>query len=148
MPQCARIADIKRHLRSMKTAAVEHLQRFTLLQRGNPERAGFTRPRWQGAVSRRWAMDSPIPNFVFIDPIPGGNEFETFKAGNWAGWLGAEHAPCASVAITHRSRIPRLIRFPQNNREARETLRKFLTSKYERDRKSAVARIRTPRSSG
>src|SRR5438874_7903939 len=94
MPHCARIADKLNIVRSMKTAQSEHLQAITLLQRGNPERAGFTRPTLGSALSQAVGqLDSPIPNFVFIDPIPGGNEFETFKAGNWAGWLGAEHAP-------------------------------------------------------
>jgi len=94
MPQCASIADKLNIVRSMKTAQSEHLQAITLLQRGNPERAGFTRPTLGSALSHAVGqLDSPIPNFVFIDPIPGGNEFETFKAGNRAGWMGAEHAP-------------------------------------------------------
>src|SRR6266513_1430153 len=141
MPHCAGIADKLNIVRSMKTAQSEHLQAITLLQRGNPERAGFTRPTLGSALSQAVGqLDSPIPNFVFIDPIPGGNEFETFKAGNWAGWLGAEHAPVrlggdytpfANVAADS---------IPQHDREARETLRKFLTAKFERDRKSAVAR--------
>ncbi len=141
MPGCAKIANKLNIVRSMKTTQPEHLQAINLLQRGNPERAGFTRPTLGSAISAALGqLDSPIPNFVLLDPIPGGNEFETFKAGNWAGWLGAEHAPvrlggeytqllaAASDAIT------------PDDRESREILRKFLTSKYERDRKSTVAR--------
>src|SRR5688500_9095735 len=94
MPHCARIADKLNIVRSMKTAQSEHLQAITLLQQGNPDRAGFTRPTLGSILSHAVGqLDSPLPNFIFIDPIPGGNEFETFKAGNWAGWLGAEHAP-------------------------------------------------------
>ncbi len=141
MPGCAKIAHKLNIVRSMKTTQPEHLQAINLLQRGNPERAGFTRPTLGSAISAAIGqLDSPIPNFVLLDPIPGGNEFETFKAGNWAGWLGAEHAPvrlggeytqllaAASEAIT------------PDDRESREVLRKFLTAKYERDRKSSVAR--------
>ena len=141
MPRCASIADKLNIVRSMKTAQSEHLQAITLLQRGNPERAGFTRPTLGSSLSHAMGqLDSPIPNFIFLDPIPGGNEFESFKAGNWAGWLGAEHAPVrlggdyTPLANTAAESIP------QHDREARETLRKFLTAKYERDRKSVVAR--------
>jgi hypothetical protein len=141
MPSCAKIANKLNIVRSMKTTQPEHLQAINLLQRGNPERAGFTRPTLGSAISAAVGrLDSPIPNFVLLDPIPGGNEFEAFKAGNWAGWLGAEHAPvrlggeytqmlaAASEAIT------------PDDRETREVLRKFLTAKYERDRRSSVAR--------
>ncbi len=38
-------------------------------------------------------LDSPVPQFVLLDPCPEGNEFKQFKAGNWAGWLGAEYGP-------------------------------------------------------
>ena len=141
MPLCAGMADRLNIVRSMKTTQPEHLQAITLLQRGNPERAGFTRPALGSVLSQALGqLDAPIPNFIFLDPIPGGNEFETFKAGNWAGWLGAEHAPVRLggdytqlVNASHDA-------LPQHDREARETLRKFLTSKYERDRGSSIAR--------
>src|SRR5713101_907938 len=42
LPRCAGIANKLNIVRSMKTAQSEHLQAITLLQRGNPERAGFT----------------------------------------------------------------------------------------------------------
>ncbi|MCC6234488.1 MAG: DUF1501 domain-containing protein [Verrucomicrobiales bacterium] len=141
MPHCARIADRLNIVRSMKTAQNEHLQAINLLQRGNPERAGFTRPTLGSVLSQAVGqLDAPIPNFVFIDPIPGGNEFESFKAGNWAGWLGAEHAPVRVggdytpfVEATQDA-------LPEHDREARETLRRFLTAKFERDRGSTAAR--------
>ena len=141
MPRCAGIADRLNIVRSMKTAQSEHLQAINLLQRGNPDRAGFTRPTLGCALSQAMGqLDSPIPNFVFLDPIPGGNEFESFKAGNWAGWLGAEHAP-VRLGGEYTQRLNSAAEtIPQHDLEARETLRKFLTAKYERDRKSTVAR--------
>ena len=140
MPQCARIADKLNVVRSMKTAQSEHLQAINLLQRGNPDRAGFTRPTLGSTLSHAIGeLDSPLPNFIFLDPIPGGNEFETFKAGNWAGWLGAEHAPVRLGGDYTPLANAAADSIPQHDREARETLRKFLTLKYERDRKSVVA---------
>lgn len=141
MPRCASIADRLNIVRSMKTAQTEHLQAITLLQRGNPERAGFTRPTLGSSISHALGqLDSPIPNFVFIDPIPGGNEFETFKAGNWAGWLGSEHAPVRVGGDYTRLIAQAAESIPTHDRESRETLRRFLTAKFERDRQSSVAR--------
>jgi hypothetical protein len=141
MPRCAGIADKLNIVRSMKTAQSEHLQAITLLQRGNPERAGFTRPALGSACSQAMGqLDSPIPNFIFLDPIPGGNEFETFKAGNWAGWLGPEFAP-VRLGGDYTQFLDKVAEgIPQHDRESRETLRRFLTAKYERDRNSSVAR--------
>ena len=141
MPRCASIADKLNIVRSMKTAQSEHFQAITLLQRGNPERAGFTRPTLGSALSHAMGqLDTPIPNFVFIDPIPGGNEFESFKAGNWAGWLGAEHAPVRIGGDYTQMLNVAGESLPVHDRESRETLRKFLTAKFERDRRSGVAR--------
>jgi len=141
MPKCAGIADKLNIVRSMKTTQSEHLQAINLLQRGNPDRAGFTRPTLGSSISHAIGqLDSPIPNFVFLDPIPGGNEFETFKAGNWAGWLGAEHAPVRLGGEYTQLLNSAEESIPQQDREARETLRKFLTAKYERDRNSGIAR--------
>ncbi|MBX3746667.1 MAG: DUF1501 domain-containing protein [Verrucomicrobiae bacterium] len=141
MPQCASMADRLNIVRSMKTAQPEHLQAINLLQRGNPERAGFTRPTLGSALSEAIGrLDAPIPNFIFIDPIPGGNEFEAFKAGNWAGWLGAEHAPVRIGGDYSRVVQSATDAIPEHDRETRETLRRFLTAKFERDRGSGVAR--------
>ncbi len=141
MPRCAGIADRLNIVRNMKTAQTEHLQAITLLQRGNPERAGFTRPTLGSALSQAMGqLDSPVPNFVFIDPIPGGNEFESFKAGNWAGWLGAEHAPVRIGGDYSRLVTAAADAIPEHDRESREVLRKFLTAKFARDRRSGVAR--------
>ena len=141
MPKCASIADKLNIVRSMKTTQSEHALAINLLQRGNPARAGFTRPTLGSSLSQAMGqMDSPMPNFIFLDPIPGGNEFEGFKAGNWAGWLGAEHAPVRLggdyTQFLHEGEET----IPLHDRESRETLRRFLTSKYERDRNSSMAR--------
>jgi len=125
----------------MKTAQSEHFQAISLLQRGNPDRAGFTRPTLGSSLSQALGqLDSRIPNFILLDPIPGGNEFESFKAGNWAGWLGAEHAPVrlGGEYTQFKNSVEEAI--PAQDREARELLRKFLTAKYERDRGGSVAR--------
>jgi hypothetical protein len=141
MPQCARIADKLNIVRSMKTKQSEHLQAINLLQRGSPERAGFVRPTLGSSLSQAIGqLDAKIPNFIFLDPIPGGNEFEGFKAGNWAGWLGAEHAPVRLGGDYTQLLAAATEEISVSDRESREVLRKFLTAKYERDRRSTVAR--------
>lgn len=141
MPKCAGIADKLNLVRSMKTNQPEHLQAINLLQRGSPERAGFTRPTLGSSLAQAMGqLDSKLPNFIFLDPVPGGNEFEAFKAGNWSGWLGAEHAPVRLGGDYTQFLQKEGEGIPQHDKESRETLRKFLTSKYERDRGSAVAR--------
>lgn len=141
MPRCAGIADKLNIVRSMKTSQPEHLQAINLLQRGNPERAGFTRPTLGSALSHAMGqLDTKLPNFILLDPVPGGNEFEAFKAGNWSGWLGAEHSPVRLGGDYTHLFNNAADAIPQDDLESRETLRRFLTSKYERDRKSTVAR--------
>src|SRR3954469_14653318 len=94
MPQCASIADRLNIIRSMRTKQTEHLQAINLLTRGNPDRAGFTRPTLGAAISAAVGnLDNPLPNFILLDPNPRGNEFEQYKASDLAGWLGPEHAP-------------------------------------------------------
>lgn len=141
LPRCARIADKLNVVRSMKTTQSEHLQAINLLQRGNPDRAGFTRPTLGSSLSQAMGqLDAKIPNFILLDPIPGGNEFEAFKAGNWAGWLGAEHAPVRLGGDYTQLLGAASEGLSQDDKESRELLRKFLTSKFERDRRSGVAR--------
>lgn len=141
MPNCAGIADKLNIVRSMKTSQPEHFQAISLLQRGSPERAGFTRPTLGSSLSQAMGqLDSAIPNFILLDPIPGGNEFESFKAGNWAGWLGAEHAPVRLGGDYTNLLNAAAATIPQHDLESRETLRRFLTQKYERDRNSTIAR--------
>jgi len=149
LPKCASIADKLNVVRGMKTAQPEHLQAINLLQRGNPDRAGFTRPTLGSAVSQAMGqLDSAIPNFVFLDPIPGGNEFETFKAGNWAGWLGAEHAPVRLGGDYSQLFNAAAESIPQHDLESRETLRKFLTSKYDATGRARWRAVRMRPSSG
>jgi hypothetical protein len=141
MPRCAGIADKLNVVRSMKTAQPEHLQAINLVQRGNPERAGFTRPTLGSVISQAVGqLDNPLPNFILLDPIPGGNEFEAFKAGNWPGWLGAEHAPVRLGGDYSNFLHEAADAIPNNDRESRETLRKVLSTKFERDRNSQIAR--------
>lgn len=140
MPRSAGIADKLNVVRSMQTKQTEHLQAINLLQRGNPERAGFTRPTLGSVVSQAVGqLECPLPNFILLDPIPGGNEFESFKAGNWPGWLGAEHAPVRLGGDYSQLLHETADAIPENDRESRETLRKFLTAKFQRDRNSQVA---------
>lgn len=135
------MADRLNVVRSMKTTQPEHFQAIGLLQRGNPDRAGFVRPTLGSVLSQAMGqLDAKIPNFVLLDPIKGGNEFEAFKAGNWAGWLGAEHAPVRLGGEYSALLNASAETIPQHDLESRETLRRFLTAKYERDRRSGVAR--------
>lgn len=141
MPLCAGIADRLAVVRCMKTAQSEHLQAIDLLQRGNPERAGFVRPTLGSVISQAvGALDVAIPNFVFLDPVPGGNEFEAFKAGNWAGWLGVEHAPVRLGGDYTQAVDVAADAVADHDRETRETLRRFLASRFDRDRRGTVAR--------
>ena len=84
-------------------------------------------------------VETKLPNFILLDPIPGGNEFQAFKAGNWAGWLGAEYGPVrmggeyTQLSAAGDGLTP-------EDREEREALRRFLAKKYENERRSAAAR--------
>ena len=141
MPQCARIADKLNVVRSMSTSQTEHFQAISLLQRGNPERAGFTRPTLGSVVSHALErLEQPLPNFILLDPIPGGNEFEAFKAGDWSGWLGPEHSPIRLGGDYSKSLHEVAEVLPASDRESRDALRTFLSERYERARNSRVAR--------
>jgi hypothetical protein len=84
-------------------------------------------------------LDSPIPNFILLDPCPEGNEFREFKAGNWAGWLGAQYAPVRVGGEFKIENVARQADISSDDHEARNALRKFLTKKYENERRSAAA---------
>lgn len=140
MPKCASIADKLCVVRSMKTSQPEHFLAITLLQQGNPQRAGFTRPTLGSVVGHALGqVDTKLPNFILLDPIPGGNEFQAFKAGNWAGWLGAEYGP-VRLGGEYTQLAAGNDGLTAADREEREGLRKFLAKKYENDRKSSAAR--------
>ena len=140
MPQCATIADKLTVVRSMKTDESEHFQAIDLLNRGDSPRPPFVRPTLGSVLGQQLGqLDSPIPDFVLLDPCPEGNEYKRFKAGNWAGWLGAEYGP---VRVGGQYKIENL-ELPDQLSDAdhsdREALRQFLSKKYENDRRSAAA---------
>ena len=140
MPQCAGILDKLAIIRSMKTEPSEHFQGIDVLTRGDAPRPPFTRPILGSVVAQQLGqLDSPVPQFVLLDPCPEGNEFKAFKAGNWAGWLGAEYGP---VRAGGEYSIPNILR-PESITELdhadREALRSFLSRKFENDSGSAAA---------
>ncbi|MEW6156121.1 MAG: DUF1501 domain-containing protein [Verrucomicrobiota bacterium] len=140
MPKCASIADKLAVVRSMKTNQSEHFQGIDLLNRGAAPRPPFIRPTLGSVLAQQLGqLDSPIPNFILLDPCPEGNEFKTFKAGNWAGWLGAQYGP---VRVGGEYKIPdvqRLADLSSEDHEQREALRRFFTKKFENERRSAAA---------
>ncbi len=140
MPRCATIMDKLAVVRSMSTEPNEHFQGIDVLTRGDKPRPPFTRPILGSVVAQQLGqLDSPVPQFVLLDPCPEGNEFKSFKAGNWAGWLGAEYGPVRSGG---EYSIPDILR-PESlsnvDHEDREALRKFLSRKFENDRRSEAA---------
>lgn len=138
MPKCATILDKLTVVRSMSTEPKEHLQAIDMLTRGEPPRPPFTRPILGSVLAQQLGqLDSPVPQFVLLDPCPEGNEFKAFKAANWAGWLGAEYGPVrfgGEYKIEH-------VKLPEGLSEAdhadREALRSFLSRKFSNDRQAA-----------
>ena len=140
MPLCASIADKLAVVRSMKTTQSEHLQGIDLLNRGAAPRPPFVRPTLGSVLAQQLGhLDSPIPNFVLLDPCPEGNEFKEFKAGNWAGWLGAQYGPVRAGGEYKIENVARAADISTEDHEARNALRKFLTKKFENERRSAAA---------
>ena len=140
MPQCATIMHKLAVIRSMSTEPSEHFQGIDVLTRGDKPRPPFTRPILGSVVAQQLGqLDSPVPQFVLLDPCPEGNEFKAFKAGNWAGWLGAEYGP---VRAGGEYSIPDILKpesLTETDASDREALRKFLSRKYENDHRSAAA---------
>ena len=140
MPRVAGIADRLAVVRSMKTNQSEHLQGIDLLNRGAGPRPPFIRPTLGSVLAQQLGhLDSPIPNFILLDPCPEGNEFKEFKAGNWAGWLGAEYGPVRVGGEYRLENVDRLADVTAEDQEARNALRRFFTRKYQNDRRSAAA---------
>tara|TARA_B100001093_G_scaffold24193_1_gene21375 strand:+ start:1884 stop:2864 length:981 start_codon:yes stop_codon:yes gene_type:complete len=124
----------------MKTSAREHTQAINLLQRGHKPRPPFTRPTIGSVLSQQLGqLDSAIPNFILLDPCPEGNEFKGFKAGNWAGWLGAEYSPVRTGGDFGIPHVDKLDSITTNDHEAREDLRSFFSKKFENDTRSKAA---------
>jgi hypothetical protein len=140
MPKSAGIADKLAIVRSMKTKPNEHFQAIDLLNRGAEPREPFVRPTLGSVLAQQLGhLDNPIPNFVLLDPCPEGNEFKKFKAGNWAGWLGAPYAPVRAGGEFKIPDVRRVADVTTEDFEEREALRRFLTKKFENERKSAAA---------
>lgn len=140
MPSCATIMDKLAVVRSMKTKPSEHFQGIDMLQRGHEPRPPFVRPVLGSVLAQQLGqLDSPIPNFIFLDPCPEGNEFREFKAGNWAGWLGAEYGPVRVGGDYKLPDVHRIADLSAADHQDRESLRKFFTRKFQNDRKSAAA---------
>lgn len=140
MPRCATIMDKLSVVRSMSTEPNEHFQGIDVLTRGEKPRPPFTRPILGSVIAQQLGqLDSPVPQFVLLDPCPEGNEFKSFKAGNWAGWLGAEYGPVRSGGEYSIPDILRPESLSEVDHEDRESLRKFLSRKFENDRRSEAA---------
>src|SRR3569623_801975 len=130
MPRCASIADRLNIVRCMQTKQTEHLQAINLLTRGNPDRAGFTRPSLGSVVSAALGnLYTALPNFLLLDPNPKGNEFEQYKASDLAGWLGPEHAP-VRLGGTY-TQLKRAADSLATEREDRLALRRYFAMCYE-----------------
>jgi hypothetical protein len=139
MPQCATILDKLSIIRSMKTEPSEHFQAIDVLTRGEPPRRPFERPILGTVIAEQFAqLDNPVPSFVLLDPCPEGNEFKSFKAGNWAGWLGAEYGPVRAGGEYSIPNIAKPENISQLDHEDRETLRRFLSKKFENDHQSTA----------
>lgn len=138
MPKCASILDKLTIVRSMSTDQNEHFQAIDLLTRGEPPRPPFTRPLLGSVLAKQFGqLDNPVPQFVLLDPCPEGNEFKSFKAANWAGWLGAEYGPVrygGQFKIDNVQLPPELSDAEHADREA---LRSFLSRKFANDRKES-----------
>lgn len=140
MPKCASIAHKLSVIRSMKTKPTEHFQAIDLLNRGAAPRPPFIRPTLGSVLGDQLGqLDNPIPNFVLLDPCPEGNEFRSFKAGNWAGWLGAEYGPMRVGGEFKIPNVNKVADLTTEDHEEREALRRFLAKKYENDTRSEAA---------
>ena len=138
MPRCASIASQLNVIRCMHTKQSEHLQGINLLTRGNPDRAGFTRPTLGAVVSASLGqLDTNIPNYVLLDPNPEGNEFKEYKASDLAGWLGPEHQPVRLGGSY--TQLRRAADSLSQDREERDALRRYFAKKYQNERKSTSA---------
>jgi len=138
MPRCASLAHQLNIVRCMHTKQTEHLQAINLLTRGNPDRAGFTRPTLGSVISSALGrLDTAIPNFVLLDPNPEGNEFKEYKASDLSGWLGPEHSPVRLGGSY--TQLGRAADAAATDREERDALRRFFARRFERERRSPLA---------
>ena len=140
MPKCATMMDKLAVIRSMSTEPSEHFQGIDVLTRGDKPRPPFQRPILGSVLAQQLGqLDSPVPQFVLLDPCPEGNEFKGFKAGNWAGWLGAEYGPVRAGGDYGIPNITLPDTISSADHSDREALRSFLSKKYENDRRSEAS---------
>lgn len=138
MPRTATIMDKLTVVRSMSTEPSEHFQAIDMLTRGEGPRPPFIRPILGSVIAQQLGqLDSPVPQFVLLDPCPEGNEFRAFKAANWAGWLGAEYGP---VRFGGKYRLENVTLPPgmaPEDHSDREALRAFFSRKFANDHQAA-----------
>ena len=140
MPNCATIMDKLAVVRSMSTEPTEHTQAIGRLTKGHKPRPPFERPLLGSVLAQQLGqLDSPVPQFVLLDPCPEGNEFKSFKRTNWAGWLGAEYGPVRAGGDYGIPNIDLPDQISEADHSDREALRSFLSKKYENEQRSAAA---------
>ena len=140
MPQCAQIMDKLALIRSMSTEPAEHFQAIDMLTRGDGPRPPFTRPILGSVVAQQLGdLESPVPSFVLLDPCPEGNEFKSFKAGNWPGWIGAEYGPVRFGGPYGLDNVVRPETLSALDHTEREGLRSFLSQRFANERRAASA---------
>ena len=140
MPQVAQHLDKLAVIRSMKTSQSEHFQGIDLLNRGDVPRPPFTRPTLGAVLGRELGKaDCRIPDFVLLDPCPEGNEFKGFKAGDWAGWLGADCSPVRVGGEFRIENIDRVADLSDADHEQRDALRRFFSRRFENERRARKA---------
>ena len=138
MPKCAGIMDKLTVIRSMSTEPNEHLQAIDMLTRGEGPRPPFTRPILGSVLAEQLGqVDSPVPQFVLLDPCPEGNEFKAFKAANWAGWLGAEYGPVRFGGKYRLDNVEMPAGITPEDHHQREELRSFFSRKFANDHRAA-----------
>ncbi len=139
MPKCAGIMDKLTVVRSMSTEPNEHFQAIDMLTRGEGPRPPFTRPILGSVLAQQLGqLDSPVPQFVLLDPCPEGNEFKAFKAANWAGWLGAEYGPVRFGGKYRLDNVEMPAGLAAVDHSQREELRAFLSRKFAGDHRAAA----------
>jgi hypothetical protein len=127
-------------VRSMSTEPTEHFQAIDRLTRGDAPRPPFQRPILGSVLAQQLGrLDSPVPQFVLLDPCPEGNEFKGFKAGDWPGWLGADYGPVRAGGDYGIPNIEAAEGLSEVDQSDREALRSFLSKKYENDQRSRAA---------
>lgn len=140
MPKCASIMDKMALIRSMKTDSKVHANAIENLTRGELPRPPFTRPTLGSVVSEQLGEPTNgMPGFVLLDPNAEGNEFKRFKAGNFNGWLNAEHAPVRAGGPYKIANAERADDLSGEDFEGREALRRFFSERYEKEYGSRVA---------